>query len=356
MAFKYFDRVKVVSTTTGTGDITLGAAVSGFRTFTSVYSNADTMYYTITDQAGAAWEVGQGTFNSGPNTLSRTVVKASSNAGAVVNFSSGSLYVFVTIAAAALAFSTGATTGTGSIVLSKDANLTGAVTIVNSDGTNIIIQNPGGGDINIDPVGGGTLILGNASGSVLVQPGGNVTVQPTGNLALTSTGAGNSTFISSNDVGLISNMTLGVPTPAAATVTVLEVSGTATPGNGIASPSVNTLGLYSNSTLAISINSTQNIIISAGNVTIGTAGKGFVQKRGSNARAGSFTLAGTALITVSNSSVSTADIISISLSTVGGTVGAAPTIKTITAATGFVVNGTTGDTSTYNYSIIGSVV
>lgn len=95
MAFKYFDRVKETSTTTGTGNITLGGAVSGFQAFSARYSNADNMYYGIADQAGSNWEIGVGTYNSAGNTLSRTAVLESSNADAAVNFTSGALFVWV---------------------------------------------------------------------------------------------------------------------------------------------------------------------------------------------------------------------------------------------------------------------
>jgi hypothetical protein len=94
MAFSYYDRVKETSATTGLGAITLGGAVSQFQAFGSVFSNGDTMDYCIADQNGTNWEVGIGTYNSGGNTLSRTAVLASSNAGAAVNFSSGALFVF----------------------------------------------------------------------------------------------------------------------------------------------------------------------------------------------------------------------------------------------------------------------
>ena len=40
------------------------------------------------------------------------------------------------------------------------------------------------------------------------------------------------------------------------------------------------------------------------------------------------------------------------LKTVGGTVGAYPSIKTVTAGTGFTVAGTASDTSVYNYWFI----
>lgn len=91
-------------------------------------------------------------------------------------------------------------------------------------------------------------------------------------------------------------------------------------------------------------------ILDSGNLTFTTAGVGIVIKQGANGRTGQFTLTGTTAVTVSNTSISTTDIISISLSVVGGTVGAVPAIKTITSGTGFTVAGTVGDTSTYNYA------
>lgn len=120
MAFVYFDRVKESSTSTGTGNISLGGAVTAFRTFSSVYSNSDTMYYVITDQNGANWEVGLGTYVSSGNQLVRTTVTASSNTGSHVNFTSASLYVFTTFPAAALAqtnSTNGYTTLPGNLIL-----------------------------------------------------------------------------------------------------------------------------------------------------------------------------------------------------------------------------------------------
>jgi len=95
MAFVVKDRVKVTSTTTGTGTFTLGAAaVGGFQTF-SVIGDGNTTYYTITDSTAAEWEVGIGTYTASGTTLSRDTVLDSSNAGALVNFGAGSKDVFV---------------------------------------------------------------------------------------------------------------------------------------------------------------------------------------------------------------------------------------------------------------------
>lgn len=66
---------------------------------------------------------------------------------------------------------------------------------------------------------------------------------------------------------------------------------------------------------------------------------------------GTFVLTGTTPVTVSNTNVALTSVIGFGLNTVGGTVGAVPSVKTITAATGFTVSGTALDTSTYNYAV-----
>ena len=92
MALKVRDRVKETTTTTGTGTITLGGAVTGFRTFSSVLSDNDTTYYAIV--ADTQFEVGLGTYSS--NTLARTTVLSSSNSNSAVSFSTGTKNVFIT--------------------------------------------------------------------------------------------------------------------------------------------------------------------------------------------------------------------------------------------------------------------
>ena len=98
MAFVIADRVRESSTTTGTGSIALGGAVTGYRTFGSVLTTADTTYYTIADQGGANWEVGIGTFTS-PSTLARTTILSSSNGGSIVTFTAGTKDVFISLPA-----------------------------------------------------------------------------------------------------------------------------------------------------------------------------------------------------------------------------------------------------------------
>lgn len=92
MAHVVKDRVQETSTTTGTGTLALGGAVTGFQTFSSAIGNTNTTYYAI--QNGSEWEVGIGTVGAG--TLSRDTILESSNAGAAVNLSAGTKQVFCT--------------------------------------------------------------------------------------------------------------------------------------------------------------------------------------------------------------------------------------------------------------------
>lgn len=96
MALVLADRVKETTTSTGTTAITLAGAATGYQTFLLAVGNANTTYYTIADQTGANWEVGIGTYTSAGNTLSRDTVLASSNAGSLVVFLTGTKDVFVT--------------------------------------------------------------------------------------------------------------------------------------------------------------------------------------------------------------------------------------------------------------------
>jgi len=96
MALILSDRVRETTTTTGTGAVTLLGAVTGYQTFLATVGNANTTYYCISGQGTSLWEVGIGTYTTSTNTLSRTTVLSSSNAGSLVNLSAGTYDVFVT--------------------------------------------------------------------------------------------------------------------------------------------------------------------------------------------------------------------------------------------------------------------
>lgn len=96
MAFVVADRVKVNTTTTGTGTIVLNStAATGYQSF-AVIGDGNTTYYTIAEQSGTDWEVGIGTYYLANSSLARTTILASSNANAAVTFGTGAKDVFVT--------------------------------------------------------------------------------------------------------------------------------------------------------------------------------------------------------------------------------------------------------------------
>lgn len=72
-----------------------------------------------------------------------------------------------------------------------------------------------------------------------------------------------------------------------------------------------------------------------------------------NMTGGTFVCNGATAVTVGDINVTANSAIVVTLKTVGGTVGAVPAVKTITAGTGFTIAGTASDSSTYNYLIIG---
>jgi hypothetical protein len=95
MALVLADRVKETTTTTGTGDISLAAAATGFTSFADAVGDGNTTYYAVSSALGSEFEVGIGTYTLSTDTLSRDTVLASSNSGSLVNFSAGTKDVFV---------------------------------------------------------------------------------------------------------------------------------------------------------------------------------------------------------------------------------------------------------------------
>ena len=100
MALVINDRVKVTSTTSGTGAFALGAAVTGFETFAQGIGNSNTTYYCIFNQGTSEFEVGLGTLDGTSANLTRgsgATIFSSSNSDNVVDFSAGTKDVFCTL-------------------------------------------------------------------------------------------------------------------------------------------------------------------------------------------------------------------------------------------------------------------
>lgn len=74
---------------------------------------------------------------------------------------------------------------------------------------------------------------------------------------------------------------------------------------------------------------------------------------GGMATSGTVVLNGATPVTVAAAALTAKSQILFTLKTVGGSVGANPVTPTVTPGTGFTVAGTAGDTSTYNWALIG---
>lgn len=163
---EFADRIKETTTTTGTGTINLGGAVSGYQTFVQGLGNGHYTYYSIFHQAANEWEVGLGLVtDAATDTLSRDTVLSSSNGGLLVNFSAGTKDVICTMPASK------------SVIIDGDSNIsvTANMTATSFAGSGAALTS-----LNATNVASGTLDDARLTGNVALITGASFT----GNLNL----------------------------------------------------------------------------------------------------------------------------------------------------------------------------
>lgn len=218
MALITADRVKEITRTTGTGSFSLEGTSTGYRAFENVCANNDTCYYCVVSQSGSEWEIGLGTFKT-VNTLERTTVHSSSNAGALVNFSAGTKDIFLAITASQFTGSTlpSQTGNSGKFLTTNGAtaswsdNPLGTVTSVNGTGTVNGITLTGNVTTSGNLTLGGTLSgvnLGTqVTGTLSVSNGGTGTttgsITGTGALTFTAGGSNQGVTVSPSGTGTV---------------------------------------------------------------------------------------------------------------------------------------------------------
>lgn len=94
--------------------------------------------------------------------------------------------------------------------------------------------------------------------------------------------------------------------------------------------------------------------VQLGHLKLNVAGKGLIVKSGTNAKLNSTGALTAGVATVANTSITTSSRVFFTLKTLGGTVGIAPYVSSISAGTNFNVTATATDTSDYYYFIVES--
>jgi hypothetical protein len=182
---KLYDMAQMTVSAGGAGTLTLGvAAVVGgvtYQTFTAAGAvTGDTLSYRISD-AGNAWEVGRGAYNSTGPTLGRGLL--SSSTGSLLTVTTSAL---VSIAALAEDFGTDtmppgggltAGSGQGAVVLTAQFSVLAtvaagmAVTLPASvAGLRRIVRNSGANAALVYPPSGGIINTLSANAAMTVQP------------------------------------------------------------------------------------------------------------------------------------------------------------------------------------------
>lgn len=86
--FNTTDLIVQTTTTTGTGTLTLGSAVSGYLALGAAL-DGKTLTYSLEDANGTARETGYGVYTHSGTTFTRASIAASTNGGAAISLTSG---------------------------------------------------------------------------------------------------------------------------------------------------------------------------------------------------------------------------------------------------------------------------
>jgi len=315
MAFAVADRVRETTTTTGTGTLDLGGAVSGFRTFVSGIGDGNVTYYAIVHRTAAEFEIGIGTVtDASTDTLSRTTVLSSSNSNSAVTFSAGTKDVFCTQPASKAVFedNNADVTLPDDLILGSDSAVLkfGAdsdTTLTHTDGTGLtlnstnkltfgdaasFIQQSSNGVLRID--GEATIDL-NASTAVTVSndlkldsdsavlgfgADNEITLTHAADTGLTLNGTFAATSVTANSGVVVDNITIdGTEIDLSSGDLTLDVAGDIILDADGANVTVKdggttTLDIVSNGTTDVTLDAPGDIILDAdgGNVTIKDGG------------------------------------------------------------------------------------
>jgi len=206
MALVLNNRVRELTSTTGTGAVTLGGAVGGFQTFAAGIGNDNTTYYAISINSENEWEVGLGTLNGDSSTLTRTTVLESSNSDSAVDFAAGSKEIFCTLPSEKAVYLDGSDNQVGgfsSLAADSSPQLGGELDVVTYD-----IVSTSNRDIDITPHGTGDVVL-KADTVTVGDAAAAATLRSSGAGTLTvTTGGATDLILSTNNGTTSSNITI----------------------------------------------------------------------------------------------------------------------------------------------------